>query len=89
VDGVSTNLVVHVIPLEVPQVASPELVGTNFNLTFSTQPGVTYAVQRATNLTPPVVWQTLTSTYATGKYDFKYTDTKATNDTSFYRLFIP
>lgn len=89
VNGVSTNLVVHVIPLEAQPVTASELAGTNFSLTFPTQPGVTYAVQKATNLAPPIVWQTLTSIYATGKYDFRYTDNKATNDASFYRLAIP
>jgi hypothetical protein len=89
VNGVSTNLVVNVIPLEATVLTSSGLVGANFGLSFSTQPGVTYTVQRATNFEPPVIWQTLHSIYSTGAYIYPFTDTKATNDSSYYRVHIP
>lgn len=52
--GVSTNLGVHVAPLVAPVISPNGLVGTNFNLSFPGQPGITYIVEQSSNLLPPI-----------------------------------
>jgi len=83
--GVSTNLLVHVVPLEAPVITPGGLSGTNFSLSFPGQPGVTYVVQQATNLAAPVTWQTVSTISSTGSV-MQITDKKATNDMRFYRV---
>jgi len=84
IGGVSTNLIVHVVPLASPQLTVGGLNGTNFSLTFPGQPGVTYVVEQTTNLVPPVLWQTVRTLMSTGAV-MQVTDTKATNTMRFYR----
>ena len=83
--GVSTNLVLHVVPLISPQMSTGGLSGTNFSLSFHGQPGVTYVVEQTTNLIPPVTWQTVQSVLSTGAL-MQVTDNQATNDMRFYRV---
>jgi hypothetical protein len=83
--GVSTNLIVHVVPLMPPQLTTGGLSGTNFSLSFPGQPGVTYVVEQTTNLVPPVTWQTVQSVVSTGAL-MQVTDTRATNAMRFYRV---
>jgi hypothetical protein len=84
-EGVSTNLIVHVVPLVSPQLSAGGLSGTNFSLSFPGQPGVTYVVEQTTNLVPPVTWQTVQSVLSTGAW-MQITDTRATNAMRFYRV---
>ena len=87
--GVFSNLLVHVVPLAPPMLATGGmLAGTNFNLQFPGQPGVTYVVEQATNLTLPIFWQTLKTLSSTGEV-MQVTDTRATNRARFYRCRIP
>jgi hypothetical protein len=86
--GVSANLLVHVVPLELPQISAGPFSETSFTLTFPGQPGVSYDIERATNLIPPVVWQRLTTRLSDGSV-IQYTDTKATNAVQFYRTRVP
>lgn len=83
--GVSTNLLVHVVPLEAPIITTGGLSGTNFSLGFPGQPGVTYMVEQATNLDAPVTWQTVGTVFSTGGV-MQVVDVKATNNMRFYRV---
>jgi hypothetical protein len=47
--GVSTNLVVHVVPLLAPTLSVGDTSGTNFRFSFFGQPGVSYEVEQTTN----------------------------------------
>jgi hypothetical protein len=82
---VCTNLLVHVVPLESPFLSVGGLSGTTFSLSFVGQAGITYLVQQATNLSPPVTWQTI-QTLASTSALMQATDTKATNVMKFYRV---
>jgi len=82
--GVSTNLLVHVVPLESTALSVGGLSKTTFQLSFAGQPGVTYVVEQATNLAPPVLWQTVQTLSSTGAL-MQVTDSKATNAMRFYR----
>ncbi len=84
-NGVSTSAVVHVNLPAPPFISGMTLTGSTFQLTFSTQTGVTYYVDMATNLVSPVAWQTLGSltSYATNATS---SDSNATNAMRFYRV---
>jgi hypothetical protein len=82
--GVSTSMQVHVVPLVSPLLATSGLSSNNFTLAFPGQAGITYVVEQATNLAPPVTWQTVQALISTGAV-VQVTDTKATNAMRFYR----
>jgi hypothetical protein len=86
--GVSTNAVAHVLPLVPPVIGSGSLNGTNFSLSFLPLPGVFYFVQQTTNLTPPVVWRTISTIFASDTNILQVTDPKATNSMRLYRIQI-
>ena len=84
--GVSTSTAIHVLPLSVPQLQSSVLLTNGFQFQFISQTCANYTVQYATNLTPPVTWQTLkTILYSSGGV-LPITDATATNETRFYRV---
>jgi hypothetical protein len=86
--GVSTNLLIHVVPLELPVLAASAMSSNSYQLTFGSQAGVYYVVEYATNLTPPMVWQTLQSRTSTGGV-IQVRDSNATNAARFYRVRMP
>lgn len=86
-NGVSASTIAHVVPLITPEFSSFTRSGTNFTLGFVPQPSVTYYIERATNLAPPVSWQTVGAVYGASNY-VELVDTKATNAVQFYRVRI-
>ena len=59
-------------------------------LNFVSLPGSTNVVLRATNLSPPVVWQPLSTNFAGADGDWQFTDTNAaSNQMEFYRSLTP
>jgi hypothetical protein len=86
--GVSTNLLVHVVPLVIPVLSTSGFSQTNFTVSFASQASVTYILEQTTNLAPPAVWQGVTSGYGTGGL-LQLTDSHATNLMQFYRVRIP
>ena len=86
-EGVFTNLLVHVLPLDPPwlEPAAFSLSPNGFQFEFLGQSNATYTVQVATNLLPPVVWQDLQTITGTGGV-VQITDASATNGMSFYRV---
>ena len=86
-NGVSTNLLVHVIPLVPPTLSISGLNAHSFGMSFESQPGVTYILEQTTNFTPPAVWRTVTYVYGTGGV-LGATDSQATDGIRFYRLRI-
>ena len=84
--GVSTNIVVHVLPPDAPQLQSVLLLTNGFQFQFTGQLNAKYTIQYATNLTPPVVWQTLrTITYSSGGI-IQIIDPAWTNLARFYEV---
>lgn len=83
--GVSTNLLVHILPVEQPLVTVDGLTGGNFQLQFPSQSGVNYWVEHAASLTPPIAWQTLTTLTGNGGV-MQVADTSATDAARFYRV---
>ena len=86
--GVSTNLLVHVLPLAQPwlEPASFSLSPSgNFQFQFNGQADAIYTVQVATNLISPIVWQYLQTITSTGGV-VQVTDPNTPNGMSFYRV---
>jgi PKD repeat protein len=88
-DGVSKSIVVHVSPLVAPVLSSGGLAGGALTLTFPTQPGVTYNLEKATNLAPPVVWRTVGSFPAAIDGALTVTNTTSADDTGLFRIRLP
>lgn len=87
-DGVSTNVLMHVEPLESPELSMGGLTNTQFSMEFTSQAGVGYVVEQATDLVSPVVWSTVTNLTGTGSME-QVVDTMATNAMRFYRVRVP
>ena len=83
--GVSSNLVVHVLPLFQPTLELPSIDTNGFQFQFTGQTNAIYLLQMTTNLSPPVVWQTLQTLNSTGGV-IQMTDTTPTNAAQFYRV---
>jgi hypothetical protein len=74
------------MPIVPTQVAVTSSTGEAINLSFPTQPWLTYVLEQATNLTPPVLWQAITPNHAgTGK-TLTLTNTIGTNAMGFFRI---
>jgi hypothetical protein len=84
--GVSVTQVIHVAPLNAPQLQSPSIVSNNLVFQFTVQNGASYIVQYATNLVPPVTWSLLQSFPAGSNGVMQIQDSAPTNATRFYRV---
>ena len=84
--GVSTNLIFPVLPLNVPQLQSPGLMTNGFQFQFAGQWNANYTVEYATNLAPPVAWQTLQSIFYNTSTVIQINDSAPTNAARFYRV---
>jgi len=84
--GVSTNAVVHVLLPNVPQLQSSVLLTNGFQFQFAGQLNANYTIQYATNLTPPVAWQTLQTIYYNFYDVIQVNDPAWTNTARFYRV---
>jgi len=65
---------------------STALTTNGFQFQFDGQLSANYTVQYATNLTPPVAWQTLQTIYYTSEGTIQINDPALTNTTRFYRV---
>ena len=87
--GVSTKIVIHVLPLTQPKMTSVQRVGPPdyhyYNFLFATQIGATNTLEFATNLTPPVAWFPLKVSVATNDV-MRETDYNPADGVRFYRI---
>ena len=83
--GVSTNLLVHALPLNPPLLEFPALTTNGFFCQFNGQSNAIYILQRATNLTPPIAWS-LVKTIPNYGGVVQITNANATSMTEFYRV---
>jgi hypothetical protein len=86
--GVSTNAIIHVSLPDSPLISAAVSNGTNLVLSFPVQHGLTYVVEQATNLTPPVAWQSAASFYSYSGTAFT-TNITSTNAAAFFRVRVP
>ena len=85
--GVSTSLLVNVLPLDPPQLQSTVMASNAFQFQFTGQAGATYYIQVATNLAPPAYWQALQTIYGSPGGVCQISDFGAgSNATRFYRV---
>jgi len=83
--GVAATLPVNVVPLARPVLSTPRFSQQTFSLQFTGQPGLTYDLLQATNLTAPIAWQTQQTVNSAGGV-ITVTDLQATGKTRFYRV---
>jgi hypothetical protein len=85
--GVSTNVTVQVQPLLAPQLLPPVISSNAFEFQFTAQGNVNYTIQYSTNLTPPIVWQTLQTIYQNQNNVIQIADPSwTTNGIRFYQV---
>jgi hypothetical protein len=83
--GLSTNLTVRVLALSPPTLGVASSANGSLQMLFESQPGVNYSIEYSSNLSPPVVWQTLQNLISTGVV-VQVIDGDATNMSRFYRV---
>lgn len=79
------------VPLSVsapPSVSSKPGTGGSFVLNATTIPGLSYVVQGASNLNPPILWLPLTTNNAAGDGSLAFTN-NSTAPVKFFRLAFP
>ncbi len=84
--GVSTSVVVPVVPVIAPPLQSAVFVSNNLDFQFTGQLSANYTVQYATNLTPPVTWSPLTNIIFSPGGVIQIQDVAPTNASRFYRV---
>jgi hypothetical protein len=87
--GVSTNALIHVNLPDSPLLSATASNGTNLVLSFQIQSPLTYVVERTTNLTPPIAWQTSASFSAGYTGTAFITNNASTNGAAFFRVRVP
>jgi hypothetical protein len=87
--GVSTNALIHVNLPDSPLLSATASNGTNLVLSFQIQSPLTYVVERTTNLTPPIIWQTSASFSAGYTGNAFITNNASTNGAAFFRVRVP
>jgi hypothetical protein len=86
--GVSASTVLVVQPLIPPQLQPVVLLSNGFHFQFAGQTGANYTIQYATNLAPPVKWQTLQNIYYSSGGQQQITDTANANSSRYYRVLV-
>ncbi|HYG33359.1 MAG TPA: PKD domain-containing protein, partial [Clostridia bacterium] len=84
--GVTATFPVRVVPLEAPLLTNPIKEFSSFSLQVNGQPGVTYELQTATNLIPPVNWERVSSLTSTGVVTIRINPPYSDVDMRLYRL---
>ncbi|HEY4416576.1 MAG TPA: hypothetical protein VGO57_12880 [Verrucomicrobiae bacterium] len=84
--GVSSDIVMHVEPLKVPQIQSMTWMTNQFQFQFIAQTNANYFIQFTTNLESPVAWQMLQNIYYSPGGTIQISDPAATNAARFYRV---
>ena len=84
-NGVAASLPISVVPLENPEVAGTRKTAAGFELSFSSQPGVTYEIYGTSNLADAAGWQLLKTVRSTEPVT-SFADTNITAGSRFYRL---
>jgi len=84
--GVSTNVVFQVVPVLAAQLQPAGIVSNAFQFQFSGQTNANYTIQYTTNLTSPVVWQTLQSIFMNQNSVIQVNDPAWTNGARFYHV---
>jgi hypothetical protein len=84
-NGVSTNLLVCVVPPLPAQIQSPVLLTNGFSFQFTGQMSANYLIEYTTNLNSPA-WQELQEIVSTNQETIHFLDPSRTNATRFYRV---
>jgi len=87
----TTNFIVPFFFSADASIAQPAILrivrisNTNFEIDFAGTPGATYYVQAVTNLTGPVIWQTVSTNVASGSGLWPYTNSTSAFPQRYFR----
>jgi hypothetical protein len=84
--GVSTNLLLTILPVLSPHLSAPTVRSNAFQFQFSTQTNLDYIVQWTTNLSFPIAWQLFQNGYSLSNGVVTITDNIPPNGRRFYRV---
>ncbi len=84
--GVTASMSVNVQALLAPQIQPAAQSSNGFQFQFNAQSNANYIIQYATNLAPPISWQTLQMLYYSPGGVVQINDAAATNGFRFYRV---
>jgi hypothetical protein len=94
--ALSSNEVASLYALESQSTSPPLLTltanlspGPDFNLNLTGVPGQNYVLQTATNLTPPIQWQSILTNASDTNGVWQFTDTNLNSAQKFYRVTTP
>ena len=79
------TITVSPLPVPVPKLSGVSVDGPNLSFSFPGEPGETYLIERASSLTPPVVWGTVATIIGTNGM-MPATPIPTTNAAGFFRL---
>ena len=85
-NGVAASAIMNIQPLTAPQLQAAALLTNGFQFQFIGQTNANYTIQYTTNLTPPVVWNTLQNIYGSPGGLTPISDASAPSGTRFYRV---
>jgi hypothetical protein len=79
---------IHVLPLNVPQLQPAMLLTNGFQFQFVGQTNANYTVQYTTNLVPTTAWQNLQTFNNSSGGIIQIIDSAWTNAARFYRILV-
>ena len=87
----SSNALLSVIDLPVlyTQLQDGNMLTGGFNLSLTGWVGQSYILQTATNLTPPIQWQSILTNASDTNGVWQFTDTNLNSAQKFYRVTTP
>jgi hypothetical protein len=86
--GVSANLWLNVIPVLQPQLTPEPMTTNGFQFQFYAQSNLSYRIQRATNLVPPIAWQLMQFAFTNADGLIVLKDSTLSNGSQFYRVIV-
>ena len=84
--GVTNSALVHVQPLDVPQIQFIAMLTNGFQFRFPGQTNANYTIQYSTNLISPVTWKTLQTIFFNNQSLIQITDPTRTDSARLYRV---
>jgi PKD repeat protein len=85
-NGVTTNLLIHVLPINSPPLENAQISSNQFMFQFQGQVDASYTVQYTTNLSPPVSWQQFQFFLPSTGQVYQIKDPAITNGRRFFRV---
>jgi hypothetical protein len=84
--GVSATVLLNLMPMTQSFLTAGSRTTNGFQFQFTAQSNLLYTIQRATNLAPPIAWQTVQISETNADGVIQFLDSTASGSTEFYRV---